>query len=45
MSAKRIGIILGAGLVILLVYALIDGGREPLRPVVEEIPVPDDAAG
>ena len=44
MTGKRIGW-WAAGLVaLLLVYAWIDGGEEPLRPVVEPIAVPERAS-
>ncbi len=42
MTGKRIGWILTA-LIALLVYAWIDGGEEPLRPIVEPIAVPEKA--
>jgi hypothetical protein len=42
MTGKRIGWII-AVLVALLVYAWIDGGEEPLRPIVEPIAVPENA--
>jgi hypothetical protein len=42
MTGKRIGWILAA-LIALLVYAWIDGGEEPLRPIVEPIAVPENA--
>ena len=41
MTGKRIGWILAA-LIALLVYAWIDGGEEPLRPIVEPIAVPEN---
>jgi hypothetical protein len=42
MTGKRMGWI-GAVLLALLVYAWIDGGEEPLRPIVEPVAVPEDA--
>ena len=42
MTGKRMGWI-GLLLVALLVYAWIDGGEEPLRPIVEPVAVPENA--
>lgn len=40
MSGKRITIGIVALLAALLAYAWIDGGEQPLRPIVEPIDVP-----
>jgi hypothetical protein len=40
MTGKRIGWIVALVLA-LLVYAWIDGGEEPLRPIVEPVSVPE----
>ena len=42
MTGKRMGWIV-ALVIALLVYAWIDGGEEPLRPIVEPIAVPESA--
>lgn len=42
MTGKRMGWIVAA-LVALLVYAWIDGGEEPLRPIIEPVAVPEGA--
>ena len=42
MTGKRVGWIV-AVVVVLLIYAWIDGGEEPLRPIVEPVPVPETA--
>jgi hypothetical protein len=41
MSGRRIGWIAAALLVALLVYAWIDGGEQPLRPIVQPVPLPE----
>ena len=41
MSGRRIGWIAAALLGVLLVYAWIDGGERPLRPVVQPVPLPE----
>ena len=41
LEKRRIGWIAGALVVALLAYAWIDGGEEPLRPMVEPVPVPE----
>jgi hypothetical protein len=42
MTGKRMGWI-GVVVLALLVYAWIDGGEEPLRPIVEPVAVPGNA--
>jgi hypothetical protein len=42
MTGKRIGWI-GAMVIALLVYAWIDGGEEPLRPIIEPVALPERA--
>ena len=41
MSARRVGIIAAALLASLLLYAWIDGGEEPLRPIVQPVAAPE----
>ena len=41
MNGRRIGWIAAALLGALLLYAWIDGGEEPLRPIVEPLPLPE----
>ena len=41
MSARRIGWIAAVLVGALLLYAWIDGGEEPLRPIVEPVPLPE----
>jgi len=41
LEKRRIGWIAGAIVVALLAYAWIDGGEEPLRPIVEPVAVPE----
>ena len=43
MTGKRMGWIAGALLVLLLVYAWIDGGEEALHPIIESIAVSEHA--
>lgn len=43
LGKRRIGWIAGALLAALLVYAWIDGGEEPLGPIVEPVAVPETA--
>ena len=43
MTGKRMGWIAGALVVLLLVYAWIDGGEEALHPISEPIAVPEHA--
>lgn len=40
MRSRRINHIAGAIVVLLLVYAWIDGGEEPLRPIAEPVELP-----
>lgn len=40
MTGRRMGWIVAALIAVLLVYAWIDGGEEPLRPISETIDVP-----
>lgn len=42
-SLRRIGIALLLLVAIILAYAWIDGGREPLRPMSHDIAVPEAA--
>ncbi|GEM_PF-709212 len=37
---RRIVLVVAALALALLAYAWIDGGREPLRPIAEPVPVP-----
>jgi hypothetical protein len=41
LSLRRIGLALVLIAVLILAYAWIDGGEEPLRPMFQEIPVPE----
>lgn len=41
LEKRRIGWIAGAIVVALLAYAWVDGGEEPLRPIVEPVAVPE----
>ena len=41
MSGRRIGWIAAALVGALLLYAWIDGGEEPLRPIVQPVPLPE----
>lgn len=43
MTGKRMGWIAGALVVLLLIYAWIDGGEEALHPISEPVPVPQGA--
>ena len=43
MSSRRIGWIAAALIALVLVYAWIDGGEEPLRPITQPIDVPGAA--
>jgi hypothetical protein len=43
MKNRRIGWIAGAVVVLVLIYAWVDGGERALRPIVEPIPVPASA--
>ncbi|WP_272916539.1 hypothetical protein [Tsuneonella aeria] len=43
MMDKRVGWIAAALCLALLTYAWIDGGEEPIRPIVEPIAVPEKA--
>lgn len=43
MKDRRIGWIAGAIVVLVLIYAWIDGGERPLRPIVEPVAVPETA--
>jgi hypothetical protein len=43
MKDRRIGWIVAALIAAILVYAWIDGGEQPLRPIVEPIAVPEGA--
>ena len=43
MSLRRIGLALALLVVALLVYAWIDGGEEPLRPISQPVAVPEAA--
>jgi hypothetical protein len=45
MRKSWLSIALVAILVIVLAYAWIDGGREPLRDISQAVPVPATAAG
>ena len=40
MPRRKIWISAAAGLAVLLLLAWFDGGEEPLRPIVEDIPTP-----
>jgi hypothetical protein len=40
MTGRRTGWVAAALIALLLVYAWIDGGEEPLRPIVDPIDVP-----
>lgn len=41
MSGRRIGWIAAALVAALLVYAWIDGGEQPLRPIVQPVAMPE----
>lgn len=41
MTGRRIGGIAAALIALVLVYAWIDGGEEPIRPMVDPIDVPE----
>ena len=43
MSRKGIGWVAAALVAALLLYAWIDGGEEPLHPIVEPVAVPESA--
>jgi hypothetical protein len=43
MRSRRLGHITGALVVLLLAYAWIDGGEEPLRPIAQPVQVPESA--
>ena len=43
MRSRRINHIAGALVVLLLIYAWIDGGAEPLHPIAEPVAVPENA--
>lgn len=43
MTGKRVGWIAGALVVLLLIYAWVDGGEEPLHPISEPVAVPEHA--
>ena len=43
-AAASVLIGLAALMTLLLVYAWYDGGREPLRPIAEPVPLPEGAA-
>ena len=43
MTGKRVGRIAGALVVLLLIYAWVDGGEEPLHPISEPVAVPGGA--
>jgi len=43
MTGRRIGWIAAALIALVLVYAWIDGGEEPLRPLADPIEVPSAA--
>ena len=42
MSGRRIGWLAVALASALLLYAWVDGGEEPLRPIVEPVPLPEN---
>ena len=42
MSARQIGWVAAVLAGALLLYAWIDGGEEPLRAIVQPVPVPDN---
>ena len=41
MTGRRIGWVAAVLVALVLVYAWIDGGEEPLRPIVQPIEVPE----
>jgi hypothetical protein len=41
LEKRQIGWIAGALVIALLAYAWVDGGEEPLRPIVEPVRVPE----
>jgi hypothetical protein len=43
MTGRRIGWTVAALIALVLVYAWIDGGEEPVRPVIEPIAAPGSA--
>ncbi len=43
MTGRRIGTIVALILGALLLWAYIDGGEEPLRPISEVVELPEDA--
>jgi hypothetical protein len=43
LERRRVGWIAGAVVAVVLVYAWIDGGEEPVRPIVEPVAVPEAA--
>jgi hypothetical protein len=43
MKDRRIGWIAGAVVVLVLIYAWIDGGERALHPIVQPVPVPASA--
>lgn len=44
MTGRRIGWIAGVLLAVLLGWAWIDGGEQPLRPIAQPVAVPGSAA-
>lgn len=43
MGNRRVGLIVIGVLVLVLALAWFDGGEEPLRPITQEITLPEDA--
>lgn len=43
MSGKRIAVVAVVLLALLIAYAWIDGGEEPLRPIAQPISLPENA--
>ena len=43
MTGRRIGWMAAVLVALVLVYAWVDGGEEPLRPIVQSIEVPEVA--
>lgn len=44
MTGRRLGWVAAALVLLVLIYAYIDGGEQPIRPMMEPVELPEQAA-